>query len=117
MLTFTSRQNSEMEESSGPDLMDIYESILERNRHESEPLSCGALEYHDLEAAEALVCMSSWGQRSHKPRPDPHVGLLRLPPAAPHRPHGAPEGLRLPLVTVHDPASQPQFQREPPPPP
>uniref|UniRef100_A0A665TUW0 Kruppel-like factor 11a n=1 Tax=Echeneis naucrates TaxID=173247 RepID=A0A665TUW0_ECHNA len=27
------------------------------------------VEYHDLEAAEALVSMSFWGQRSHKPRP------------------------------------------------
>ncbi|XP_064195893.1 Krueppel-like factor 11a [Anguilla rostrata] len=69
MLTFTSRHSSDMEESSGSDLMDIYESILERKRHNSEQSSCGALEYHDLEAAEALVCMSSWGQRSHKPRP------------------------------------------------
>ncbi|KAJ8356131.1 hypothetical protein SKAU_G00189250 [Synaphobranchus kaupii] len=69
MLTFTSRHSSEMEESSGSDLMDIYESIMERKRHDSEQSSCSALEYHDLEAAEALVCMSSWGQRSHKPRP------------------------------------------------
>ncbi|XP_028857857.1 Krueppel-like factor 11 [Denticeps clupeoides] len=36
---------------------------MERNRHDS------ILEHHDLEAAEALVCMSSWVQRSHKPRP------------------------------------------------
>lgn len=28
-----------------------------------------SIEYHDLEAAEALVSMSFWGQRSHKPRP------------------------------------------------
>ncbi|XP_071058811.1 Krueppel-like factor 11 isoform X1 [Pseudochaenichthys georgianus] len=27
------------------------------------------IEYHDLEAAEALVSMSFWGQMSHKPRP------------------------------------------------
>ncbi|KAG7460608.1 hypothetical protein MATL_G00200590 [Megalops atlanticus] len=81
MLTFTARQNSETEESSGSDLMDIYESIMERKRHDSEQSSCSVLEYHDLEAAEALVCMSSWG-------------------------------LRLPLVTVYDPASQPQFCRE-----
>ncbi|XP_050927573.1 Krueppel-like factor 11a isoform X2 [Lates calcarifer] len=27
------------------------------------------VEYHDLEAAEALVSMSFWGQRSHNPRP------------------------------------------------
>ncbi|KAL6095448.1 klf11 [Pungitius sinensis] len=32
-----------------------------------EPKPC--IEYHDLEAAEALVSMSFWGQRSHKPRP------------------------------------------------
>ncbi|KAF0024024.1 hypothetical protein F2P81_024654 [Scophthalmus maximus] len=28
-----------------------------------------SVEYHDLEAAEALVSMSFWGQRLHKPRP------------------------------------------------
>ncbi|XP_029902560.1 Krueppel-like factor 11a [Myripristis murdjan] len=28
-----------------------------------------SVEYHDLEAAEALVSMSFWGQRSYKPRP------------------------------------------------
>lgn len=27
------------------------------------------IEYHDLEAAEALVSMSFWGQSLHKPRP------------------------------------------------
>lgn len=27
------------------------------------------LKYHDLEAAEALVSMSFWGQRSHNARP------------------------------------------------
>lgn len=27
------------------------------------------VEYHDLEAAEALVSMSFWGQSLHKPRP------------------------------------------------
>uniref|UniRef100_G3N9E3 Kruppel-like factor 11a n=1 Tax=Gasterosteus aculeatus TaxID=69293 RepID=G3N9E3_GASAC len=32
-----------------------------------EPKPC--IEYHDLEAAEALVSMSFWGQRLHKPRP------------------------------------------------
>ncbi|KAJ8270975.1 hypothetical protein GJAV_G00121370 [Gymnothorax javanicus] len=69
MLTFTSRHSSEMEESNGSELMDVYESIMERKRHDSEQSSCSVLEYHDLEAAEALVCMSSWGQRSHKPRP------------------------------------------------
>lgn len=28
-----------------------------------------SVEHHDLEAAEALVSMSFWGQRLHKPRP------------------------------------------------
>uniref|UniRef100_A0A3Q3JS26 C2H2-type domain-containing protein n=1 Tax=Monopterus albus TaxID=43700 RepID=A0A3Q3JS26_MONAL len=35
----------------------------------SEARSCPCVEYHDLEAAEALVSMSFWGQDSHKPRP------------------------------------------------
>ncbi|XP_030627421.1 Krueppel-like factor 11a [Chanos chanos] len=47
--------------------------MMERNRHDSERSSLSSssstLEYHDLEAAEVLVCMSSWVQRSHKPRP------------------------------------------------
>ncbi|KAG5276614.1 hypothetical protein AALO_G00107680 [Alosa alosa] len=42
---------------------------MERNRHDSERSCSSILEHHDLEAAEALVCMSSWVQRSHKPRP------------------------------------------------
>ncbi|XP_036405139.1 Krueppel-like factor 11a [Megalops cyprinoides] len=88
MLTFTARQNCETEESSGSDLMDIYESIMERKRHDSEQSSCSVLEYHDLEAAEALVCMSSWGQRSHRPRPltptsDSCDSLLHPDPADP----------------------------------
>lgn len=56
-------------------------SYSKRRRHDSEQsLSSGTsgLEYTDLEAAEALVCMSSWGQghflggnrpNSCKPRP------------------------------------------------
>ncbi|XP_073481499.1 Krueppel-like factor 11 [Aquarana catesbeiana] len=48
------------------DFMDICESILERKRHDSERSSCSTLEQNDFEAVEALVCMSSWGQRSHK---------------------------------------------------
>lgn len=32
-----------------------------------EPKSC--VQYHDLEAAEALVSMSFWGQKLLKPRP------------------------------------------------
>ncbi|XP_072263642.1 Krueppel-like factor 11 isoform X2 [Pyxicephalus adspersus] len=46
--------------------MDICESILERKRHDSERSSCSTLEQNDFEAVEALVCMSSWGQRCHK---------------------------------------------------
>lgn len=46
--------------------MDICESILERKRHDSERSSCSTLEQNDFEAVEALVCMSSWGQRSQK---------------------------------------------------
>ncbi|KAM5164659.1 Krueppel-like factor 11 isoform 2-T2 [Mantella aurantiaca] len=48
------------------DFMDICESILERKRHDSERSSCSTLEQNDFEAVEALVCMSSWGQRGHK---------------------------------------------------
>lgn len=49
--------------------MDICEAMMERNRHDSEKSCSSTLEYNDLEAAEALVCMSSWVQRTHKPRP------------------------------------------------
>lgn len=48
--------------------MDQCGPCLKRRRHDSEQSvssgtsSCSALEYTDLEAAEALVCMSSWGQ-------------------------------------------------------
>ncbi|XP_056420144.1 Krueppel-like factor 11 isoform X2 [Hyla sarda] len=52
--------------SSQVDFMDICESILERKRHDSERSSCSTLEQNDFEAVEALVCMSSWGQRSQK---------------------------------------------------
>ncbi|KAM8952685.1 Krueppel-like factor 11 isoform 2-T2 [Pelodytes ibericus] len=48
------------------DFMDMCESILERKRHDSERSTCSTLEQNDFEAVEALVCMSSWGQRSHK---------------------------------------------------
>lgn len=46
--------------------MDIYESIRERQRHDSERSTCSTLEQNDIEAVEALVCMSSWGQRLQK---------------------------------------------------
>ncbi|XP_030248013.1 Krueppel-like factor 11 [Sparus aurata] len=73
-----SRKFTEMD-SNGAEYMDHCGS--KRRRHDSEQSvssgTCG-LEYTDLEAAEALVCMSSWGQglflgsnRPHpcKPRP------------------------------------------------
>uniref|UniRef100_A0A8C2YKQ9 Krueppel-like factor 11 n=1 Tax=Chinchilla lanigera TaxID=34839 RepID=A0A8C2YKQ9_CHILA len=44
--------------------MDICESILERKWHDSERSACSILEQTDMEAVEALVCMSSWGQRA-----------------------------------------------------
>ncbi|XP_061599735.1 Krueppel-like factor 11 [Cololabis saira] len=60
--------------------MDQCGSCVKRRRHDMEQSvsgvtsSCSSgLEYTDLEAAEALVCMSSWGQAlflsSNKPRP------------------------------------------------
>ncbi|KAJ7989146.1 hypothetical protein DPEC_G00316490 [Dallia pectoralis] len=52
---------------------DHSSSYLKRKRHESEQSSAScSLEYTDLEAAEALVCMSSWGRHNLnpiKPRP------------------------------------------------
>lgn len=57
--------------------MDICESILERKRHDSERSTCSILEQNDIEAVEALVCMSSWGQRSQK------GDLLKIRPLTP----------------------------------
>ncbi|XP_074065755.1 Krueppel-like factor 11 isoform X2 [Macrotis lagotis] len=59
------------------DIMDICESILERKRHDSERSTCSVLEQTDMEAVEALVCMSSWGQRSQK------SDLLKIRPLTP----------------------------------
>ncbi|XP_069462087.1 Krueppel-like factor 11 [Ambystoma mexicanum] len=59
------------------DFMDICESILERKRHDSERSTCSTLEQNDIEAVEALVCMSSWGQRSQK------SDLLKMRPLTP----------------------------------
>ncbi|XP_007933295.1 Krueppel-like factor 11 [Orycteropus afer afer] len=59
------------------DIMDICESILERKRHDSEQSTCSILEQTDIEAVEALVCMSSWGQRSQKGE------LLKIRPLTP----------------------------------
>uniref|UniRef100_A0A8C9M2Z4 KLF transcription factor 11 n=1 Tax=Panthera tigris altaica TaxID=74533 RepID=A0A8C9M2Z4_PANTA len=61
----------------GVDLMDICESILERKRHDSERSTCSVLEQNDIEAVEALVCMSAWGQRSQK------GDLLKIRPLTP----------------------------------
>ncbi|KAG8512363.1 Krueppel-like factor 11 [Galemys pyrenaicus] len=59
------------------DIMDICESILERKRHDSERSTCSILEQTDMEAVEALVCMSSWGQRVQKGE------MLRVRPLTP----------------------------------
>ncbi|XP_077607085.1 Krueppel-like factor 11 [Crocuta crocuta] len=59
------------------DIMDICESILERKRHDSERSTCSVLEQNDIEAVEALVCMSAWGQRSQKGE------LLKIRPLTP----------------------------------
>lgn len=68
MLTFATHSNSE--QSCGTDKMDIRVVMMEKNGPDSKQLSgCSTFEYHDLEAVEALVSMSSWGLRSHKPRP------------------------------------------------
>lgn len=64
MLTVSSADKQQ--QSPAVDFMDICESILERKRHDSERSSCSTLEQNDFEAVEALVCMSSWGQRSQK---------------------------------------------------
>ncbi|XP_068963852.1 Krueppel-like factor 11 isoform X3 [Petaurus breviceps papuanus] len=64
-------------DASAADIMDICESILERKRHDSERSTCSVLEQTDMEAVEALVCMSSWGQRSQK------SDLLKIRPLTP----------------------------------
>ncbi|MBN3281141.1 KLF11 factor, partial [Polyodon spathula] len=46
--------------------MDICESIMERKRHDSERSACSTLEQNDFEAVEALLCMSSGGQRAQR---------------------------------------------------
>ncbi|XP_062858394.1 Krueppel-like factor 11a [Trichomycterus rosablanca] len=47
----------------------ISEVTMEMNSLNNEKLRSSTLEYHDLEAAEVLVYMSSWVQRSRKARP------------------------------------------------
>uniref|UniRef100_UPI0037E83A83 Krueppel-like factor 11 n=1 Tax=Semicossyphus pulcher TaxID=241346 RepID=UPI0037E83A83 len=70
-----SRTFTEMD-SNGTEYMDHCGSYAKRRRHDSEQTVCNVtsgLEYTDLEAAEALVCMSSWGQghfiSSNRPTP------------------------------------------------
>ncbi|XP_053141675.1 Krueppel-like factor 11 isoform X2 [Hemicordylus capensis] len=73
----TSPCGDEMGDAPPVDIVDIYESIRERQRHDSERSSCSTLEQNDIEAVEALVCMSSWGQRSQK------GDLLKIRPLTP----------------------------------
>ncbi|XP_040054711.2 Krueppel-like factor 11 [Gasterosteus aculeatus] len=52
-------------DSNGAEYMDRCGSYVKKRRRDSEqsvPSGTCGLEYTDLEAAEALVCMSSWGQ-------------------------------------------------------
>ncbi|XP_058471276.1 Krueppel-like factor 11b [Solea solea] len=82
-----SRRFTDME-SHGIDYIDHCGSIAKRKRHDSEQsLSSGTsgLEYTDLEAAEALVCMSSWGQSlflGGGNRPNPPCKPRPLTPAS-----------------------------------
>ncbi|KAF7247750.1 Krueppel-like factor 11 [Varanus komodoensis] len=73
----TSPCADEMGDAPSVDFVDICESIHERQRHDSERSTCSTLEQNDIEAAEALVCMSSWGQRSQK------GDLLKIRPLTP----------------------------------
>ncbi|KAM9156012.1 Krueppel-like factor 11 isoform 1-T1 [Pangshura tecta] len=68
---------SERGDAPAVDIVDIYESIRERQRHDSERSTCSTLEQNDIEAVQALVCMSSWGQRSQK------GDLLKIRPLTP----------------------------------
>ncbi|XP_074547394.1 Krueppel-like factor 11 [Halichoeres trimaculatus] len=70
-----SRKFAEMD-SNGTEYIDHYGSYVKKRRHDSDQMLCNVtsgLEYTDLEAAEALVCMSSWGQghviSSNRPNP------------------------------------------------
>lgn len=80
--------------------MDICESILERKRHDSERSACSILEQNDIEAVEALVCMSSWGQRSQK------SDLLKIRPLTPVSDSGDV------TTTVHVDEATPELQKD-----
>ncbi|XP_060736117.1 Krueppel-like factor 11b [Tachysurus vachellii] len=56
-----------MEEISQGAQVDTQRPYMERKRHDSEQSLCSVPESNDLEAAEALVCMSSWFQSSQRP--------------------------------------------------
>ncbi|XP_072545825.1 Krueppel-like factor 11b [Salminus brasiliensis] len=70
----STRQFPNMDELPEGVQMEVHGAFMDRRRHDSELSSCSVPEYNDLEAAEALVCMSSWCQVSSrvgafKPRP------------------------------------------------
>lgn len=80
--------------------MDICESILERKWHDSERSTSSVLEQNDIEAVEALVCMSSWGQRSQK------GDLLKIRPLTPVSDSGDV------TTTVHVDAAAPELPKD-----
>ncbi|XP_008589039.1 PREDICTED: Krueppel-like factor 11 [Galeopterus variegatus] len=80
--------------------MDICESILERKWHDSKRSTCSILEQTDMEAVEALVCMSSWGQRSQK------GDLLKIRPLTPVSDSGDF------TTTVHMDATTPELPKD-----
>nr|XP_017505772.2 Krueppel-like factor 11 isoform X1 [Manis javanica] len=82
------------------DIMDICESILERKWHDSERSTSSVLEQNDIEAVEALVCMSSWGQRSQK------GDLLKIRPLTPVSDSGDV------TTTVHVDAAAPELPKD-----
>ncbi|KAK9411250.1 Krueppel-like factor 11 [Crotalus adamanteus] len=51
----TSPCSEEMGDAPSVDIVDIYESIRERRRHDSERSTCSTLERNDIEAVETLV--------------------------------------------------------------
>ncbi|XP_023689341.1 Krueppel-like factor 11b [Paramormyrops kingsleyae] len=100
MLTFASGRNSEMEESSRGHVMDPCESPAKRKRCDSEQSSCSVLEYNDLEAAEALVFMSAWRQRSHRPDPCKARPLTPASDSCDSLPHGEPTEIPKDFVSL-----------------
>ncbi|XP_035236756.1 Krueppel-like factor 11 [Anguilla anguilla] len=86
MQTVTTPQNSKMREIPWSELTDSCGLIMHRKRR-GNARSCRSLQEHnDLEAAEALVCMSGWGQRSQRPltpTSDSCDSLIQADPAEP----------------------------------